>query len=119
MTGVDGRLYAFFGRANLPDGGSEYGRSNRVEVYGPTISLSPTSGGTGLAVKVSGDNFAANAQVFIYFGGLDGGMVVKTTTTSSTGTFTNVPFTVPAGATAGSVIITAIDSRARYPAIGP
>jgi hypothetical protein len=118
MAGADGRLYAFFGSAHLPDGGSEFDMSNRIEAYGPIIDLSPTAAGAGVSVKVTGSNFAANAQLNIYFGAIDGGTLVKTATTSATGTFTNVPFTVP-NAAAGDVTITAVDSRARFPAIAP
>jgi hypothetical protein len=114
MLGEDGRIYVFFGGSNSP--GNDYGYGARVEAYGPTLTVSPTTGARGLLVRVSGENFAANAPVRIVWGPLDGGVVVKTTTSSDAGTFTNVGFNVPA---TGDGPITAIDARARYPAFIP
>ncbi|MBK7860893.1 MAG: hypothetical protein IPJ65_20270 [Archangiaceae bacterium] len=114
MTGEDGRLYVFFGSS--AHAGNEYGRSNRVEVYGPSLVVSPTAAPVGTTARLSGDNFAANATVRIYWGDVDGGLFLRTTTTSDAGTFTNVGVAVP-GVDAGR--FSAVDSRARYPAFIP
>lgn len=114
--GADGRLYIFFG--NSP-GTDDLGVTNRIEAYGPTVDISPTSGAAGLLVRLSGDNFAANATVRVYLGSADGGTLLKTFSSTDAGTFLNQGFNVPAGTPAGVITFTAIDSRARYPAIVP
>jgi hypothetical protein len=114
LTGEDGRPYVFFGLSR--DGG--FGFSQRVEAYGPTLDVSPAAALAGSIVRVTGNNFAAHASVKVYWGPLDGGVLLKTTTTDDAGVFLNLPVTVPAGAS-GSTVFTAIDSRARFPAFIP
>jgi len=114
MVGADGRIYVFFGYSGSPN--NDYGYSMRIEAYGPTLDVSPVAGPRGVTAKLTGDNFAANAQVKLYWGNPDGGQLLKTTTSSATGTFTNVSVVVPAS---GNGPFFAVDSRARYPAFIP
>jgi hypothetical protein len=120
LTGEDGRLYAFFGASDVQDGGYEWGDTNRIEAYGPTVDVSPTTGPAGMTnVRVTGDNFAADAVVQLYWGTRETGTLLRTTTTSATGTFTNIAVTIPQSAATGAGRITAVDARARYPAFIP
>lgn len=108
--GEDGRVYAFLGRSTAAN--NQVGYSRRIEAYGPTLDVSPSAGGRGLGARVTGNNFAANAEVKLFWGPIDGGQLVTTITSSSDGGFGNVLFTIPA---TGAGPIWGIDSRARYP----
>ena len=56
--GSDGRLYAL-------GGATASGPVDLVEAYGPRITVTPSTAAAGDVITVSGDNFAANAPVFI------------------------------------------------------
>ncbi len=113
LTGEDGRPYVFFGNS---DGG--FGFSQRVEAYGPTLDVSPAAALVGSIVRITGNNFAAHASVKIYWGPIDGGVLLKTTSSDDAGVFPNVPVTIPDSGL-GVTVFTAIDSRARFPAFIP
>jgi|CXWL01.1.fsa_nt_gi hypothetical protein len=114
IVGEDGRIYVFFGSSNTSL--SMDGYSIIVEAYGPVLDTSPRQGPRGLTTKVDGTNFAANADVHIYWGHPDGGQLLKVTRSTDGGTFTQVSVKIP---DAGNGPITAIDMRARYPAYIP
>ena len=69
--------------AAIGPGGSLYecGNGSDLEVYGPAISLSETSGQPGDTVTVSGQNFAPDAVVDVYWGTVATGTVVAEDTT--------------------------------------
>ena len=60
------------------------------------ITLSPTSGVVGTTVTVSGSSFAASSTITIKFAGVTQITIPGTVTTSSSGSFSGVTFTVPA-----------------------
>jgi hypothetical protein len=59
--GSDGRLYAV-------GGATASGPVDMVEAYGPRVTLNPSTASPGDLITVSGDNFAANALVFVGLG---------------------------------------------------
>ncbi len=59
----------------------------------PEITLSPTSGYVGDSIKISGKGFAASDTISFYF---DDTATGPTTKASSSGTFSNVNFPIPA-----------------------
>src|SRR5262249_32727053 len=97
--GADGRVYAV-GGAN-PQTNTYYGNN---EAYGPSISVSPTSGFLGQSVTMSGSNFGANATVRVYLGTVATGTLLATTTSNGSGGLPGgqVSFSVPLTATAGT-----------------
>lgn len=77
----------------------------------PKITVTPTSGGVGDTVTVSGTGFAANsASVTIYF---DSATVGTATTTNAYGTFSGVTFAAPSSSR-GSHTIKAQDYSGNY-----
>jgi hypothetical protein len=103
---LDGHLIAIGGSA---DGGAAY--IPKIELYGPKVNLSSTSGAVGTTVLVGGGNFAAGAKVTVTFDGVP----VAAGTTDPTGALAApISFGVPASA-AGAHMVKVVDDRSRYP----
>lgn len=103
VTGCDGRVWSI--------GGTLVGPFEPVvAVYGPEIHVQPASAG---AATLTGDNFAANAEVRVWFGA-QAGTPVATGRTDETGHLVPISLPLPA-VPAGAWPITAIDDRSRIP----
>jgi hypothetical protein len=81
-----------------------------VEMYGPVLTVAPSSGAKGTTVTVSGSNFAATASVTISFRGT----AIVTGTTDSVGVFSPATFSVP-NVGSGSYEVRAVDNQSQYP----
>ncbi len=80
----------------------------KISTLTAAIVLSPTIGGTGTVVTVSGSNFSPNATITIKFDNIAMTTSPGTVTTSTSGTF-SATITIPSTATAGNHIISATD----------
>ncbi|MEZ0228097.1 MAG: Kelch repeat-containing protein, partial [Planctomycetota bacterium] len=110
VQGPDGRIYAI--------GGSQNGVAlTLVEAYGPSISITPSSGPAGTVVTVNGGNFGADATVQIYWNSIDPANLLATGTSDSSGRLT-APVEVTIPAAPGSKIIV-LDTKSNYPASVP
>src|SRR2546428_8273341 len=79
-------------------------------VYRTTaLSLSPTSGPTGITVNISGSNFAANSAITISYDNASIATTPTTITTTSTGSFTG-SITIPSSSAAGAHTVKAIEA---------
>ena len=74
-----------------------------------SVSLGASSGNVGSTVTVSGSGFAASSMITIKFAGTAQSTSPSTVTTSSSGSFSGVAFTVPASV-AGSQTVSATDA---------
>ena len=107
-TTGDGRIVAVNNTSN----------SSGTYAYGPSLtSLSATSGFVGNTFSISGTNFAASANVSVYWGTVATGTLIGSGTTDATGALVGVTATVPAGATFGTEIVSIIDNKAEYPVV--
>jgi hypothetical protein len=103
-TAADGRIVVFGGK--MPT----VGAYATAEAYGPRLTLAATTGAPGDSVVVSGNNFAANATVRVFFDAIP----IELATTDANGGFASVVVIVPALA-AGAHAVRAVDDRSRYP----
>jgi hypothetical protein len=87
--------------------------SATVEVYGPLVSISPSSATPGALVYVTGNNFAANASVSVYLGTTSGTLLATGRTTAGGVLSPTIVFASPAQAAAG--VVTVVDDKSRYP----
>jgi hypothetical protein len=109
VQGADGRIYALGGIA--PNGAA----LQTVEAYGPTFTLSPTSGAAGATVTVNGSNFGPSAAVTVYWGTVATGTQVGTGASDASGTITPaITFTVPGGTTSGTYPVTVVDNKSNF-----
>jgi hypothetical protein len=100
--GGDGRIYVVGGEsAGVP--------LQDVEVYGPVITVSPTTGAPGASITVTGSNFAADAPIHV---AVDDVVVVAGVTDANGAA--SLGFVVPAIA-AGAHAVTVADIRSQYP----
>ena len=86
---------------------------NTISAYGPTnLALTTTQVPGGATVRLTGDNFAANATVNVYFGTMNA--PVASGATGSNGSITgNIAFAVTAAP--GTYPIKVVDDRSHYP----
>jgi hypothetical protein len=106
VVGADGRIYVVGG-----DNGNPLGNTT---VYGPSIHLSTTRGASGTRSQVTGQNFAANAVVQLWWGDLSGQLIGSGMTDSRGEIATPIEVMIPA-VNAGPGVITAMDQRSAYP----
>jgi hypothetical protein len=115
VPGPDGRIYVL--------GGSDAGNSKSVEVYGPVGALTTAlsvpgtvtqSAPPGTVVLLTGNNFAANANVAVYFGAVQGSPLAKGKTNGTGGLAPSIAFKVP-DLPAGDTFVSVIDDRSRFP----
>jgi streptogramin lyase/N-acetylneuraminic acid mutarotase len=113
-VGPDGRLYTMDGDGVFTTA------SSSVEVYGPVMTLTPTTGSPGSTVTVNGSSFAASATVQVYWGNPTTGTLVASGSTDASGTLTApISFTVPAGAAAGAQTVTVVDLQSVFAVTAP
>jgi hypothetical protein len=106
--GLDGRIYAIGGSSDHMQG------MTNVEVYGPTITLTPTRARSGDRIRITGDNFAANARVRVYVGGAPCAAV--TGSSDPQGRLNGPIELLLPPVHAGIVSVRVIDEKSRYPA---
>ncbi len=105
----DGHIWAVGGSTN-----PELDGFKTVLIYGPTVAVTPTAAAAGGMAAVSGNNFAANATVSVYFGSTTTAPVA-TGTTNATGALTAaISFRVP-NLAAGDQALVVMDDRSQYP----
>jgi hypothetical protein len=105
---ADGRILTVGGKIS---GSAAY---TSGEAYGPQLTLGSAAGSVGDALMVSGTNFAANANVRIYFDDVP----VELRRTDANGTLAALTVHVPALA-AGAHAVHAIDDHSAYPVTLP
>ncbi len=110
--GPDGRLWVI--------SGADYGGTNvyspRVEIYGPTVTMTPPMGPRGTMVTVNGGNFASSTATRVYWGNPKaGGVLVGQGSTSGAGNLPGINVTIPA---TGAGPLYVIDQKSEYPALG-
>ena len=110
-VGGDGRVYVMggLGLSKRPAG------SDSVAAYGPIPSLSPAAAYGGTAVMAGGHNFAANANVSVYWGTVATGTLLGTGTTDGSGNVNSFRVTIPVGAPTGTYPVTFEDDASQYP----
>ena len=96
-------------------GGQRNGQ--RIVLYGPSVSLSQMSSAAGDTIVLSGTNFAAHANVYVYWGPAWTGTLLGNGMTDGAGTLTTgISITIPPSVwETGSYVITAVDDQSRYP----
>jgi hypothetical protein len=105
----DGHIWAIGGTTN-----PEITGEATVQVYGPSVSASPTMGPPGTSVSVTGSNFAASATVSVYFTAVSGSPLA-TGSTDANGKLTSaITLKVPSLA-GGAQPLIVIDDRSQYP----
>jgi hypothetical protein len=106
----DGHIWAIGGTTN-----PELTGDATVQIYGPSVSVTPTMGAPGTSISVVGSNFAANATVSIYFGSVSG-TPLATGTTDATGKLPPAGITLKVPSLAGGPQpLIAVDDRSQYP----
>jgi N-acetylneuraminic acid mutarotase len=108
-VGWDGRVYVL--------GGSNGNASDALQAYGPSLSLSVSTGTAGTRPTLKGQNFAAQATVSVFWSSEDG-TLLGTQPTDPDGVMGELSFAVPSVAP-GSYFIVAVDDRAQYPVRAP
>jgi hypothetical protein len=111
-VGPDGRLYAIGG---VYDGAAN---TDSVEIYGPAVSITPSTAAPGDAITLTGNNFAAGAKVRVYVGP-DAGTPLEIGTTDGAGALSSsIVFRVPS-LPPGNHVVTVVDDKSRYPVTIP
>jgi N-acetylneuraminic acid mutarotase len=104
--GYDGHIYVFGGRAT--NDGSPL---TSVAAYGPRIQLSSTDLAAGSTVTLAGDNFAANAKVYVMVDAIP----VALSSSDDTGVLATLQLHIPATAASGSHAVYVYDDHSLYP----
>jgi len=111
-VGPDGRMYTLGGVYNgAPN-------TDSVEVYGPAVSIAPSIAAAGDTITLTGNNFAAMAEVRVYLGSAKGAALEVGTTDHAGALNSPIAFRVPA-VPSGNYVITVVDDKSRYPVTWP
>ncbi len=105
----DGHIWAVGGSTN-----PELDGFKTVLIYGPTVAVTPPAAAAGAMASVSGNNFAANATVSVYFGSTATAPVGTGTTNASGALAAAISFRVP-NLAAGEQALIVMDDRSQYP----
>jgi hypothetical protein len=109
VVDLTGRIWAVGGSTN-----PEFAGEAIVQIYGPSVSVSPTAVPAGGTATVSGSNFAANANVSVYINSATGTPLATGTTNASGALNAGIKFTVPSLA-GGEVGLIVVDDKSQYP----
>ena len=93
-----------------------YSNFDGTYLYGPSVTLTPSTGFAASSFTLSGSNFATNAGVRVFWGNLVTGTPLGTATTDGSGNLATQTYAVP-GTLSGTVQLTVIDDRSFYPAL--
>jgi hypothetical protein len=96
-------------------GGNPGVLADKVEFYGPAISISPSSGQPGAGAAITGGNLGAHAKVSVHFDD-PGATVIGTGNTDDIGALTApLSLIIPTAATTGAHMLTVVDDHSEYP----
>ncbi len=102
------------GQIFVVNGGVSAG--SQVSIYGPSISLVLPAGSPVATSALTGTGFAPASNVSVYWGPSAGGTLLATGTADWSGAVVQpISFTVPATATPGTYVVTAVDDQSLYP----